>query len=110
MGFTLDGFEFLIPNCHASLKSWLKPSNELINTLKGETEILATKNTFKLPQETLVKPAIKNYIRRLTVNVINESYFLFDKSNLRKETFIEINKIVLIYGFLSYFVGKKQEN
>ena len=47
----------------------------------------------------------------MTVNFINESYFLYDKSNLIKETFItEINKIVLIYGSISYFAERKQEN
>ena len=59
----------------------------------------------------LVKTAIENCIRRLTVNFINESHFLYDKSNLIKETFIiEINKIVLIYGSISYFAERKQEN
>ena len=42
------------------------------------------------------------------VNFINESYFLYDKSNFIKETFItEIKKIVSIYGSVSYF-GKKK--
>ena len=93
MGFTLDVFEFFLPNCHASLKRWLTPSQELINTVKGETKVFATKNIFKLPQERLVKTAIKNYIRQRTVNIINESYFLYAKINLIKETFItELNK------------------
>ena len=93
MGFTLDDFEFLLPNCHASLKRWLTPSKELINMVKEETKVFATKNIFKLPQERLDKTALENYIRQLTVNMINESYFLYAKSNLIKETFItELNK------------------
>ena len=41
---------------------------------------------------------------------MNESYFLYDKSNFIKETFItEINKKILTYGSISYF-GKKAEN
>ena len=35
---------------------------------------------------------------------INESYFLYDKSDLIKETFItEPNKKMPIYGSISYF-------
>ena len=45
----------------------------------------------------------------MTVNFINESHFLYDKSNLIKETFIKINKIVLIYGSINYFVAKKKK-
>ena len=41
---------------------------------------------------------------------INESYFLHDKSDLIKETFITaLNKKVSIYGSVSYF-NKKTEN
>ena len=54
--------------------------------------------------------AIGNYKNKLLVNYINESYFLYDKSDLVKETFItELNKKVLIYDFISYF-NKKTEN
>ena len=101
----------MFPGCHASLKSWLAPFKELINTLKGETEILVTKSIFKLSQETLFKTAIENWIKRLTVNFINKSYFLYDKSNLIKETLItDINTRVLMYGSISYFVEIKNQN
>ena len=41
---------------------------------------------------------------------INESYFLYDKSDLIKETYITVlNKNVSIYGSISYF-NKKTEN
>ena len=57
----------------------------------------------------LVKTAIDNYIKKLTINFISESYFLYDKSNFIKETFMmEINKIVSIYGSVSYFDKKGQ--
>ena len=89
----------------------LEPAEELINKFEGENEVLVTKNVFKLPQEALVKIAIGNYIKKLTVDFVNESYFLHDKSNLIKETFItELNKTVLIYGSISYFAEKKQED
>ena len=38
------------------------------------------------------------------MSFINESYFLYDKSNLIKQTFLtEINKLLSIYGSISYF-------
>ena len=43
-------------------------------------------------------------------NFINESYFLYDKSNLILDTFITtLNKKNSIYGSLSYFQGKTEE-
>ena len=39
-------------------------------------------------------------------NFINESYFLYDKSNLIKKTFASaINKQLSLYGSFSYFSG-----
>ena len=44
------------------------------------------------------------------VNFISESYFLYDKSNFIKETFItELNNKIIIYGFISYYNKKKQK-
>ena len=41
---------------------------------------------------------------------INESYFWYKKSDLIKETYITaLNKIISIYGSISYF-NKKTEN
>ena len=43
-------------------------------------------------------------------NFINESYFLYDKSNLILDTFITtLNKKNSIHGSLSYFQGKTEE-
>ena len=40
-------------------------------------------------------------------NFINESYFLYDKSNLVKESYITAkNKKVSLYGSTSYFNNK----
>ena len=42
-----------------------------------------------------------------TTNFINESYLLYDKSNLIKNTFVTtINKQLSLYGSFSYFSGK----
>ena len=46
-------------------------------------------------------------IQKLTVGFINESYFLYDKSNVIEQTFVtEINKLISVYGFLSFFNTK----
>ena len=38
------------------------------------------------------------------MNFVNESYFLYDKSNLIKQIFVtEINNLLSIYGSVSYF-------
>ena len=38
---------------------------------------------------------------------IDESFFLYDKCNLIKKSFItELNKLIPIYGFISYFEKK----
>ena len=63
-----------------------------------------------MPQEKLVETALGNCREKLTTNFVNESYFLYDESNLIKETYItELNKKILIYGSISYF-NKKTEN
>lgn len=66
--------------------------------------MLNPKNIFKIPQENLVKTAIQNYIKKSTVSLVNEIYFLYDRSNLIEPTFItEINKLISTYGSISYF-------
>ena len=45
----------------------------------------------------LVKTAIDNYTKKLTVSFVNESYFLYDKSNIIEQTFItEINNLSMV--------------
>ena len=62
-----------------------------------------SKDIFNIPQENLVKRAIENYIKKLTIRFVNESYFLYDKSNMIEETFItEINKLISVYDSISY--------
>ena len=62
-------------------------------------------SNFKLPQETLVKTTINNYIKKLTVGFVNESYFLYDKSNVIEQTFIteKMKKLIYIYDSISYY-------
>ena len=109
LGLSIDGFQFTLPKSQGNLQELLIPSSELIKEAEVETKGFASKDIFKLLQEMLVKTAIDNYIKKLTINFISESYFLYDKSNFIKETFMmEINKIVSIYGSVSYFDKKGQ--
>ena len=41
------------------------------------------------------------------VSFVNESYFLYDKSNIIEQTFItKINKLIYVYGSTSHFDKK----
>ena len=108
--FSVHGFNFVF-SVDKLLQKTITPSPELINSIGGFEEIsIISKEIFKVPQEKLVKTAIDSYIKKLTVDFINGSYFLYNKSNFIKETFIpEINKKMLIYSSICYF-GKKTEN
>ena len=110
MGFSIRGFEFTFPDSKDPIKSLITPSFKLINEVSGTEEgSVPSKESFN-PQEKPIRVAIENYKNKLSVNYINESYFLYDKSDLIKETYItELNRKVLIYGSISYF-NKKTEN
>ena len=56
-------------------------------------------------------PKSAEYNNFPTKDFVNESYFLYDKSNLiKKKTFVTaINKTLSIYGSFSYFSGKVAE-
>ena len=54
-----------------------------------------------------IEEKIAEYEIIATTNFINESYFLYDKSNLIKKTFVTaINKQLSLYGSFSYFSGR----
>ena len=92
------------------LQKLLTPADNLLSETIPEKINLFSKNIFKLPQETLVKTAIDNYIKKLTVSFVNESCLVYDKSNVIEQTFItEINKLICIYGSISYFNKKKRK-
>ena len=89
----------------------MEPSPGLINENTGieETYSVPTHASF-FPEQKAIEDAIKNYKNVPVVHYINESYFLYDKNDLIKETFITaLNKKILIYGSISYF-DKKTEN
>ena len=82
----------------------------MINETTPEKINLFSKNIFELLQETLVKAATDNYIKKLTVSFVNESYFLYDKSKIIEQTFMtKINMLISVYGSTTYF-NKKAAN
>ena len=111
IGISIIGFEFIFPNLKNSLKKFIEPSSTLINSEFGqkETTTAPTRDTFS-PKYKGIEDNIKNYKNTPTTH-INENYFLYDKSNLIKDTFITpLTKKILIYGSISYFNKKKTEN
>ena len=108
MGYTIDGFSFTIKNAPDNLKNILNPSDELINDGENNNiEVVDKTFTMELifnEKELLAK--IAEYKAIPTKNFINESFFLYDKSNTIKKTFITaLNKQLSIYGSFSYFSG-----
>ena len=93
IGFTVSGFlfEFKKLNVESGIK---QVENSLNEALFYENK----KN---------IEEKIAKYIAIPTKNVINERYFLYDKSNLIKKTFVTVvNKQLSLYGSFSYFSGK----
>ena len=77
--------------------------------MNRETSTVPKQHSF-YPVQQQIEENIKNYNNVPVKYFINESYFLYDKSDLIKETYITaLNKKVLIYGSASYF-DKKTEN
>ena len=111
IGLTVRGSEFTFPTLENSLKNLMEPSPDLINKNTGieETSSVPTQASF-FPEQKTIEEAIKSYNTVTVSYYINESCFLYDKSDLIKETFITaLNKKVSIYGSISYF-NKKTEN
>ena len=77
----MRGFTFAFPNLSTSLKNILQPSPRLTNKETGTEQ-----NTFVPTQYSFFSE--QNYKNVPVFHYINESYFLHDKSDLIKETFI----------------------
>ena len=85
----------------------LTPKGNLLNGTTPEAINLFSSNVFKLSAENLGKTVIENYIKKVTVGFINESYFLYNKSNVIEQTFVtEINKLISVYGSIRFFNKK----
>ena len=82
-----------------------------MNTESGEEETTTVPTTHDFnPNYKGIDNNIKNYKNTPMTYYIKESYFLYDKSDLIKDTFITaLNKKISIYGSMSYF-NKKLEN
>ena len=98
--------EFSFPNSN-HLQNLISPKDNLLNKTNPEAVVLTNKDIFKLPLELLIKTAIENYIKKLTVSFFSESYFLYDKSNVIEPTLItKMNKLISVYSSISYFDKK----
>ena len=101
-GFSVRRFAFTFPNLPGLLKTFFESPQGLINSKTGTEQMssVPTLATF-FPEQKTIEDSIKH---------INESYFLYDKSNLIKETYVTaINKKLSIYGPISYFKKKTKD-
>ena len=108
IGFTVHGFSFEFKNVANNLSTILNPEDNLINKESNLEEVQnkITEDIF-CPQKKDIEDKIIEYNDIPTKNFINESYFLYDKSNLIKKTFVTaINKQLSLYGSFSYFSAK----
>ena len=111
IGLPIRSFEFICSNLENSVKTFIEQSPTLANSGSGqeETTTVLTRDIF-FPEYKGIGDNIKNYKNTPTTHYINESHFLYDKSNLIKDTFITaLNKKILIYGSIGYF-NTKTEN
>ena len=101
-------FSFKIEKAPAELKTILDPKDNLINVESDIEEInLPDEENFLTKIEREIANKLSEYRAIPTKNFINESYFLYDKSNLIKKTYITaFNKHIDLYGSFSYFLGK----
>ena len=110
-GCSVRGFSFVFPNASTKLKEHLLPSKNLLNMASGTEEVdnVLTQNNF-FPIQKNMKDKIDEYNSTPEQNFLNESCFLYDKSNLISDTFITAsNKKISIYGWFSYFQGKTEK-
>ena len=107
IGYTVHGFSFKFKNTDNNLSAILNPNDDLINIESGVEnannnlieELFSNKKTIEQKIAECNAIPIKNFI--------NESFFLYDRSNAIKKTFVTtIDKELSIYGSFSYFSGK----
>ena len=86
VGYTVKGFSFKIEKVPTELKTILDPKDNLINLESGIEEInLPDEENFLTKTEREIANKLSEYRAIPTKNFINESYFLYDKSNLIKK-------------------------
>ena len=88
-GYTINRFSFKIEKAPTELKTILDPKDSLINLESGIEEInLPDEENFLTKTEREIANKLSEYRAIPTKNFINESYFLYDKSNLMKKAYI----------------------
>ena len=107
-GPTVSGFKFEFLNTSRRLKVALEPATNLLNLEKPEYKDshFLDKNDFYSHQKEITE-LIAEYNKLPGKYFVNESYFLYEKSNLIKNTYITtLNKTIYVYGSFSYFQTK----
>ena len=95
-------FEF--KNAPNNIKSIVNPQADLKNVENGleEANNNLTDELFN-PTKKNIEEKIAEYIAGPTKNFINESYFLYNKSNLIKKTFVTTKTIATVWFFQLFF-------
>ena len=110
VGYTVDGFKFLFPKAKTSISDILNLKKNLLNIENGLEE---ASNSFSselfFPTKENIKDKIAEYNNYPKKDFVNESCFLYNKSNLIKTFVTAINKTLSKYGSFSYFSGKVAE-
>ena len=111
-GYAIYGFPFVFKDAPNKTDNILKPSLGLINDYANNNteEINNTLNRNTFFNEKTFNEKVAEFKAIPEKEFINKSFFLYDKSNTIKRTFIAaLNKELSIYGYFSYFSGKKKQ-
>ena len=106
--YTVNGFKFSFPKAKTSISDILNPTKNLLNIENGLEE---ASNSFSselfFPTKENIEDKIAEYNNFPTKDFVNEIYFLYDKSNLIKQTFVTaINKTLFYMVLLAIFQVK----
>ena len=108
VGYTVDRFKFSFQKAKTSISDILNPTKNLLNIENGLEE---ASNSFSselfFPTKENIEDKIAEYNNFPTKDFVNEIYFLYDKSNLIKQTFVTaINKTLFYMVLLAIFQVK----
>ena len=109
-GYSVYGFSFAFKKSPSTINDILKPTDNLINDFQNDNteEVNNSLSTNIFFDEKTFKEKVEEFKAILKKEFINESFFLYDKSNTIKSIFITaLNKEISIYGSLSYFSGRE---
>ena len=108
VGYTVDRFKFSFPKAKTSISDILNPTKNLLNIENGLEEASNSFNSeLFFPTKENIEDKIAEYNNFPTKDFVNEIYFLYDKSNLIKQTFVTaINKTLFYMVLLAIFQVK----